>query len=45
MINIPLVYIVTTGCQLLKTQPERIKKNLQKTFQDLEIVPESNLEL
>ena len=41
------VYIMTTGCQYLKTQLERIKKSLQKTFKDfvLEIVAESNLRI
>ena len=38
---------MTTGCQFLKTQLERIKKNLQKTFKDfrLETVAESNLRI
>ena len=41
------VYIMTTGCQYLKTQFERIKKSLQKTLKDfgLEIVVESNLRI
>ena len=41
------VYIMTTGCQYLKTQLERIKKSLQKTFKDfgLEIAAESNLRI
>ena len=41
------VYIMTTGCQYLKTQLERIKKSLQKTFKDfvLEIVAECNLRI
>ena len=41
------VYIMTTDCQYLKTQLERIKKSLQKTFKDfvLEIVAESNLRI
>ena len=39
------VYIMTTGCQYLKTQLERIKKSFQKTFKGfgLEILAESNL--
>ena len=47
MIKIASVYIVTTGCQYLKTQLERIKKSLQKTFNGfgLEIVAESNLRI
>ena len=47
MIKIASVYIATTGCQYLKTQLERIKKSLQKTFKefDLEIVTESNLRI
>ena len=47
MIKIASVYIVTTACQYLKTQLERIKKNLQKTFKEfgLEIVAESNLRI
>ena len=47
MIKIASVYIVTTGCQYLKTQLERIKKSLQKTFNDfgIEIVAESNLRI
>ena len=45
MIKIASVYIATTDCQQLKTQLERIKKSLQKTFKEfgLEIVAESNL--
>ena len=41
------VYIMTTGCQYLKTQLETIKKSLQKTFKDfvLEIVAQSNLRI
>ena len=42
------VYIMTSGCQYLKTQPERIKKILKKkTFKDfgLEIAAESNLKI
>ena len=44
MIKIVSFYIVTRGCQYLKTQLERIKNSLQKTFKDfgLEIVAESN---
>ena len=36
---------MTTGCQYLKTQLERIKKSLQKTYKDfgLQIAAESNL--
>ena len=34
MIKIGSVYIMTLGCQYLKTQPERIKKSLKKTFKD-----------
>ena len=47
MIKIASVYIVTAGCQHLKTQLERIKKNLQKIFKDfgLEKVAESNLRI
>ena len=47
MIKIASVYIMTTGCQYLKTQLERIKKSLQKTFKDfgLEIAAESNLRI
>ena len=38
---------MTTGCQYLKTQLERIKKSLQKTFKGfgLEILTESNLRI
>ena len=45
--SLALVYIMTTGCQYLKTQLERIKKSLQKTFKDfvLEIVAECNLRI
>ena len=41
------VYIMTTGCQYLKTQLERIKKSLENAFKDfgLEIVAESNLRI
>ena len=41
------VYIMITGCQYIKTQLERIKKNLLKTFNEfvLEIVAESNLRI
>ena len=41
------VSIMTTDCQYLKTQLERIKKSLQKTFKDfvLEIVAECNLRI
>ena len=47
MIKIASIYIATTGCQYLKTQLERIKKILQKTFKEfgLEIVAESNLRI
>ena len=47
MIKIASVYIMTTGCQYLKTQLETIKKSLQKTFKnfDLEIATESNLKI
>ena len=47
MRKIASVYIVTTGCQYLKTQVERIKRSLLKTFKDfgLEIVAESNLRI
>ena len=40
MKKIASVYIMTMGRQYLKTQLERIKKSLQKTFKDfgLEIV-------
>ena len=42
-----MVYIATTGCRYLKTQLERIRKSLQKTFKEfsLEIVAESNLRI
>ena len=41
------VYIMKTGCQYLKTQLEKIKKSLQKTFKDfgLEITAESDLKI
>ena len=41
------VSVMTTDCQYLKTQLERIKKSLQKTFKDfvLEIVAECNLRI
>ena len=47
MIKIASVYIMTTGCQYLKTQLERIKKSLENAFKDfgLEIVAESNLRI
>ena len=47
MIKIASVYIMTTGCQYLKTQLERIKKSLENAFNDfgLEIVAESNLRI
>ena len=47
MIKIASIYIATTGCQYSKTQLERIKKILQKTFKEfgLEIVAESNLRI
>ena len=47
MIKTVSVYIATTVCQYLKTQLERIKKSLQKTFKEfgLEIVAESNLRI
>ena len=47
MIKITSVYIVTTVCQYLKTQFERIKKSLQKTFKDfgLEIMAKPNLRI
>ena len=47
MRKIASVYIVRTGCHYLKTQVERIKRSLQKTFKDfgLEIVAESNLRI
>ena len=37
------VYIMTTGCQYLKTQLERIKKSLQKTFKDFRLEKWQNL--
>ena len=43
MIKIASVYIVTTGCQYLKTQLQRTKK-IFKDF-SLEIVTESNLSI
>ena len=44
MIKIASVYIATKGCQYLKTQLERTKRSLQKTFKEfsLEIVAESS---
>ena len=47
MIKIASIYIATTGCQYLKTQLEKTKKSLQKTFNEfgLEIVAESNLRI
>ena len=47
MIKVASVYIATTFCQYLRTQLERIKKSLQKTFKEsgLEIVAESNLRI
>ena len=47
MIKIASANIVTTVCQYLKTQLERIKKILQKTFKEfgLEIVAECNLRI
>ena len=47
MIKIASVYIMTTGCRYLRTQLERIKKSLQKTFKGfgLEIAAESNLRI
>ena len=47
MIKTVSVYIMTTGCQYLKTQLKRIKKGLQKTFKDfgLEIAAKSNLRI
>ena len=47
MIKIASAYIARTVCQYLKTQLERIKKSLQKTFKEfgLEIVAESNLRI
>ena len=47
MIKIAPIYIATTGCQYLKTQLERTKKSLQKTFKEfgLKIVAESNLRI
>ena len=47
MIKIASVYIMTTGCQYLKTQLERTKKSLENAFKDfgLEIVAESNLRI
>ena len=47
MIKIASAYIMTTGCQYLKTQLERIKKSLENAFKDfgLEIVAESNLRI
>ena len=47
MTKIISFYIVRRDCQYLKTQLERIKNSLQKTFKDfgLEIVAESNLRI
>ena len=47
MIKIASVYIMTRDCHYLKTQLERIKKSLQKTFKDfgLETATESNLSI
>ena len=47
MIKIASIYIATMDCQYLKSQLERIKKSLQKTFKEfgLEIVTESNLRI
>ena len=47
MMKIASVYIMTMGCQYFKTQLEKIKKSLQKTFKNfgLEITAGSNLEL
>ena len=47
MIKIASFYIVTTGSQYLKTQLERIKKNLQNTVKNigLEILAEPNLRI
>ena len=47
MIKMASVYIMKTGCQYLKTQLEKIKKSLQKTFKDfgLEITAESDLKI
>ena len=41
------VYIMTTGCQYLKTQVERIKKSFKKTFKDFgyEILAEYSLRI
>ena len=45
MTKIASAYIMTTGCQYLKTKLERIKKSLQKSFKDFDlgIAAESNL--
>ena len=47
MTKIASAYIMTTGCQYLKTKLERIKKSLQKTFKDFDlgIAAESNLRI
>ena len=47
MIKMASVYIMKTGCQYLKTQLEKIKKSLQKTFKDfgLEITAESDFKI
>ena len=43
--KIALVYIMTTTCQYLKTQLERTKKSLEKTFKDFERAAEFNLKI
>ena len=45
MTKIASAYIMTTGCQYLKTKLERIKKSLQKSFKDFDlgIATESDL--
>ena len=47
MIKTASVYVATTVCLYLKTQLERKKKSLQKTFKEfgLEIEAESNLRI
>ena len=47
MKKVASAYIMTTGCQCLKTQFETINKSLQKTLKDfgLEIATESNLKI
>ena len=47
MKKVASAYIMTTGCQCLKTQFETINKSLQKTHKDfgLEIATESNLKV